>query len=333
MAIIFHPQAPEMKKILDKYGVQNLCHFSAINNLSVIAECKGIWSKQRLEQAGLLDRIITGGNERSLDLDRALGNWDKVHLYFCPKTPMAYRVQQNLEGRNPQSAHICYLIIDRSVTLWEGVFFTDTNATANGHQREQGLEGLKLIDFNTIKAHLKNEWVEPKQLWHKNVQAECLIPDKIPLKYVKAISFISEASLREGERIWGNTEHPPFNVDKNLFHRGFPLVYDFLLTHKEVTKDNVNSKEFDDTREFLQKKNTKVTLFVHLYVIVGTQVKVIWLDNNGNLISEDNTEIEKESGYWHWPSLEIVDLDGGDYSVEYYLSDIRWFKAHFKVRR
>ncbi len=333
MAISFHPEASEMKKILDKHGVQKLYHFTSIDNLSVIAECGGLLSKQRLEQAGLLNKIKTGGNELSLDLDRELGNWDKVHLYFCPKTPMAYRIQQNPEGRNPQSAHICYLIVDPIVAMWDGVFFTDTNATQkiDGHQRKQGLEGLKLIDFDIIKAHLKNKWVEPKQRWHRNVQAECLVPDEIPLTYVKAISFISDASLKEGERVWESVEHPPFNVDKNLFHRGFPVVEKYLLTSQEVNKDNVNSTQFPDKRVFSTPSVSSITLLVNLFANAGTQVKVIWLDNSGKIISKDEIEFERESGYGHWPSLEIADLEDGNYSVEYYLKEIRWFKAHFKI--
>jgi hypothetical protein len=47
---------------------------------------------------------------------------------------------------------------------------------------------------------------------------------------------------------------------------------------------------------------------------------------------EDETEFEKQSGYRHWPGLEIANLDEGDYSVEYYLSGVRWFKARFEVR-
>lgn len=329
-----HAEANEIKKVLNRYGIEKLYHFTCIDNLPVIAKCGGIWSKQSLEQGGLLDKIITGGNPLSLNLDQQIGNWSKVHLYFCPNTPMAYRVQQNPEGRVPQSAHICYLIIDPVVALWDGVLFTDTNATQkiNGHQRKEGMEGLKLIDFDTIKAHLNKKWVEPKERWHRNIQAECLAPDGIPLEYVKAISFISKASFKEGIRLWGEKDHPPFNVNKRLFHTGFPLVDDFLLTPEEVTKDNVHSKSFNDANEFDQRNNSKITLLVNLYATAGTPAKVLWLDNNGNKISEDNTEFEKGNNYWHWPSMEIAGLDKGNYSAEYYLAGIRWFKANFKIR-
>lgn len=326
-----HNQAPEMKRILDRHGIQWLYHFTAIDNLPVIAECMGLWSKERLEQAGLLDRIITGGNELSLQLDRRLGNWDKVHLYFCPKTPMAYRKQQNPEDIDPQSAHICYLIIDPTVAQWDGVVFTDTNATASEHERKQGLEGLELIDFDTIRSHLNDRFVEPRQRWHRNVQAECLVPDEIPLNYVSGILFISQASLKEGQRLWGDTDHPPFSVDEDLFQTGFPWVKDFILTSQEVTRENVHSALFRDKRNFSKSLDSRITLLTSLYPTAGVQAKVIWLDNSGDPISESQVEFEKQSSCRHWHNEDIMELDEGDYSIEYYLCEIRWFNVHFKV--
>lgn len=334
MSIVFHEQVVEMRRFLAKYGIRKLYHFTAIDNLSIIAKCGGLWSKQKSERAELLaNRIITGGNELSLNLDRRYGNWDKIHLYFCPNTPMAYRVQQNFGGRDPQSAHICYLIIDPTVAMWKGVYFTDTNATENEHKREQGLDGLKLVNFRTIRAHLGKRWVEQKQQWHKNVQAECLVPNEIPLEYLRGVSFISSASLSEGERLWGRANHPPFDVSENLFHRGFPLTESYLLTSREVTKENVDIFQFQDEKGFYSKLTREITLIVYLQATAGSQAKAIWYDGDNVTISEDETEFERESGYWHhWPSLGIVGLEEGDYSVEYYLNGTRWFKTYFEIR-
>ncbi|MBW2039708.1 MAG: hypothetical protein JRI46_08945 [Deltaproteobacteria bacterium] len=61
MVISLHPVANEMKKILDKHGIQKLYHFTAIDNLSIIAECGRLWSKQKLEQARPLDILTSMG--------------------------------------------------------------------------------------------------------------------------------------------------------------------------------------------------------------------------------------------------------------------------------
>ena len=176
IGLCFHPQAKAIETMLYKNGVRAFYHFTDVHNLPLIAECAGLWSKAKLEEKDLLSRIITGGDNLSLDLDRQLGNWDKVHLYFCPHTPMAYRKQQE--------KHICYLKIDPKIALIKGVIFTDTNATRtrNKHQRAEGIEGVNLIDFNIIKLTLQKGPQPWDARWHKKVQAEVLIPDEIPLK-------------------------------------------------------------------------------------------------------------------------------------------------------
>lgn len=330
----FNALQNEMKKTLDRHGVRELYHFTAVDNLRGIATRGALWSKEKLESAGLIGTTVTGGNELSLSLDRRLDNWDKVHLYFCPNTPMAYRVQQNPESRDPRSSHICYLVIDQSVALWDNVWFTDTNATqmTDIHIRHQGPQGLQLVDFATIGAHLKGRWVEPKQRWQRNIQAECLVPNEIPLEHINRIAFISKASLREGERIWGNKNHPPFIVDKRLFHSGFPLVNDFLFTSETVTRQNVKKVSFSEQSSFSKKTNSQITLLTKLYATPGTKTKIVWLDEQGNSISQDEIEFEKPNRYRLWKSLDLRQVKEGFYAFDCYLNDTRWFRAHFEIR-
>ena len=110
-----NPNAEKMQAIFRKYNIQTLYHFTDINNLLHIDKCNGLWSKEKLERHGFLDSVVTGGNELSLSLDIELGNWDKVHLYFCPNTPMAYTKQQD--------AHLCYLVIKPDVAFQQGVCY------------------------------------------------------------------------------------------------------------------------------------------------------------------------------------------------------------------
>ena len=143
-----HHQAAQIRKTLEENGIEILYHFTAINNLKWLAQY-GLLSKEKLEKKGILDEIETGGDELiSLKLDRELGNWGKVSLYFCPHTPMAY-------GKQGEK-HIVYILINPEVATWENVLFTDTNATRkqDGHHREQGMEGVNLVDFKTIKETL-----------------------------------------------------------------------------------------------------------------------------------------------------------------------------------
>jgi hypothetical protein len=322
-----HHQAARIKQTLEGNGIKILYHFTPISNLKWIAQYGCLLSKENLENKGIFPDIKTGGNELSLQLDRELGNWGKVHVYFCPHTPMAY-------GQQGQE-HIVYVLINPEVAAWENVLFTDTNATRkrDRHRRGQGVEGINLVDFKTIRATLDDGPKPWDRTWHRNVQAEVLVPDEIPLDYIKSIAFISKASLGEGERLWGNWRCPPFEVDTDLFSKGFPCVEDALLTSQEVSKDNIETTEFINRREFIMERDSKVTLLVDLKTVPGLQARTLWTTSDGKAISEDSTKFEKGSGYWHWPSIKIERLSVGSYFVEYYLGDTKWIKIPFRVRR
>jgi len=319
----FHPQAKAIKEVLRKNGINALYHFTDIRNLSLIARCGGLWSKEKLEQEGLLSQVITGGDELSLNLDRGLGNWDKVHLYFCPHTPMAYIKQQE--------KHLCYLIIDPEVALRSGVIFTDTNATrttGGGHQREEGIKGLHHVDFEVIKETLTQGPKPQDPRWHRNVQAEVLVPDEIPLRYIKEIAFISEASLKEGKRLWGDIRYPSFRVIKELFTPGIPYLKSAILTDEEVNR-NTLGQSFLDKRVFKIRQDLRIFLLLQLYATANLKAKVVWKSVSEGNILEKEAEFDKQSMWWHWSALQAGNLKPGRYSVEYYLGDIHWITIPF----
>jgi hypothetical protein len=346
-----HPESGEMEKVLDSYKIDKLFHFTCVDNLELIAKCGGIWSKEKLQKAWLLRKVITGGNEISKKNDIRCKNWDKVSLSFCYGHPMAYNIlERKYPGRPPQSAHICYLVIDQEVALWDGVLFAPTNATKSGTQPRGGLEGLNSVKFELIRKYLRGERVD-KQKWEdmkEAIQAECLVPDEIPLECIKSIVFISKASRKEGKRLWesGKSQNPnypqqhklDFEVNEWYFYNllrkyynnlPFSLVDDFVLTPEKVNQEIVNSKklnEFEDKREFSKSLHSEITLLVKLYAKSGSKARVEWRDKS------ETVEFDKEGGWWLWSKLDISRLNEGDYSVEFYLDDVRWFKAPFKIK-
>jgi len=347
-----HPESGEMEKVLDSYKIDKLFHFTCVDNLELIAKHGWIWSKKKLKEKGLIDedKVIFCSNKVSHNLDDRHGNLDKVHLSFCYRHPMIYSIMTRKDqSRDPQSAHICYLVIKREVALWNGVVFTDTNATANNNKRGEGLKGLKLLekDFKLIREYLDGKRGYDEQL-KKAIQAECLVPDEIPLEYIKFIVFISEASKKEGERLWesGKSQNPnypqhqpEFKVNERYFYDllrkyynnlPFSLVDDFVLTPENVNKEIVKSKklsEFEDKREFSKSLHSEITLLVKLYAKSGSKARVEWRDES------ETVEFDKEGRCWLWSKLDISRLNEGDYSVEFYLDDVRWFKAPFKIKK
>jgi len=107
-------EAQQILQILKSHNIQSLWHFTDIRNLPLIKKLNGLRSKEFLEKRGYLTRVYCGGNELSHNLDRELGNWDKVSLNFTPHTPMAYHIKKE--------KHLVFIEIDISVATFERVF-------------------------------------------------------------------------------------------------------------------------------------------------------------------------------------------------------------------
>ena len=273
----------------------------------------GYWNK------GL---IYPGGNELSHDLDMRLGNWNMISLNFTPYTPMAYN--KKMEG-----VHLVFIEIDRDVATLDGVYFTDCNAASSGHNREKGVNGLRRVKFDVIHGKPK-PWDEE---WRKYVQAEILVPERIPIKMFKAIHFVSEASLELGVHYWGEYSSL-FKIEPKTFadyrHDGywviqFPYIKKVIVTDKKVTRSNYNSHVNINKI----KKNSLIWVIVHLYATVGTEVYIIIKDKNKNICSK-KIKFPKESNAW-WTKFKIPDQCKDIIVLEVWLNNTLWLKRKLVV--
>ena len=262
MATTLHPDAGGILARLRQERIPCLYHFTSIENLPLICRLNGLCSKQRLQNASLWPCPNPGGDDLSHTLDRRWGNWDKVGMNLTPRTPMCYRKKRQ--------KHLCFFVLLPDVATHAGVVFANTNATATGHQRAEGLSGLDLINFAAVRAHPR-PW--DKDGWHRPVQAEILVPDYVALDLVTEVVFVSPASLQEGERLWGNSQHPPFRVDAGHFadlpsHSrptlGFPNLVDLILTFDQVDKSNVKASRAHVSR-FHRSLGAGVTAIASVY--------------------------------------------------------------------
>jgi ssDNA thymidine ADP-ribosyltransferase, DarT len=231
-----------------------------------------------------------------------------------------------------QIHHLCFLAIDPILATFEGVIFTDTNATKADHQRSGGLRGLSLVNFDAVHSH--RPW--DKEGWHRPVQAEVLVPNRIPLEYVKRIVFISHASKEYAKLLWDSpVPPPPFELDSRIFYdnpnasirsANFAYLDQLILTDVEVTKSNV-TKGFNHTVDFNRDFHNRITLLAKLAVLTGTQADIKWKP-----VAYDHvTRFNAKNVYWSWHSLALSDLPDGLCFVEYYIDDVLWSKIYFNI--
>ena len=318
---------PDGEKIIQKLRQEGICvlyHFTSIENLPSIRDMDALCSKQSLEDSDRWPPPEPGGNDLSHQLDHSTGNWDKLSLNFTPNTPMAYWKKRQ--------SHLCFFVLELSVASHTGVLFTNTNAAAGTQDRQSGLEGLGLVDFNAVRS-APHPW--DREGWVRPVQAEVLVPTQIPLACVTEVTFVSQASQEEAERLWGPARHPPFRVEPchfaDLPHLpkpviGFPYVASVLLTDEIVDQSNYMLPRVHKSA-FHRQTNGRITVFVELSALAGTRATFTW--NPGGY--SDTTEFEQSTEYWHWASIAMESLPDGSCFIDYCLDGIRWTRVCFEL--
>ncbi len=318
------PDASQIIERLQKEGIEQLYHFTSVENLAGIASAQALCSKQVLESAGRWPPPEPGGNELSHNLDRSIGNWDKVSFNLTPSTPMAYRFRQR--------AHACYCLVPASIAGRGGVVFTNANAAGFEQVRGEGVQGVDLVNFDMVRSNPR-PW--DREGWFRDVQAEILIPSRVPISEIREIAFVSEASRQEGERIWGRHPHPPFTVRPQHF-ADYPKVtppsfsFSYLssadLTDDEITKANFNSPH-RPISTIRRRPNRIAYLIARLKVLTGTVGTVRWSPSDQMSREEFATSDE----YTWWPSVDLDRLPLGRNWADIWLNEVRWRRVDFEV--
>lgn len=166
----------EIKKFIDSNHIQALYHFTAESNLESIRKSGGLFSWKYLQNHSIF--YEGGGNEdsKSLDLRKHLENY--VRLSFCKDHPMSFHVRNRIKGE------LVLLEIDPSILFKEGVLVSDINAADNCAKIQEAAQGLESINYPaTQRTYVNREDPDFKQ--H---QAEILVPEIVPLSFIKNIN-------------------------------------------------------------------------------------------------------------------------------------------------
>lgn len=161
-----------INRLLHKNNITCFYHFTSRRNLESIRKHGGLYSWLYLTKHEITIPV-QGGGELSRNLDQYNGIADYVHLSFCESHPMAYRHRQD-------GVDIVVLKISTEVALWNNTKFSDMNAVDSQCRCEQGLQGLKLVNF----AATKEKFLTNDNPLFKYKQAEILVKTHVPLEYI-----------------------------------------------------------------------------------------------------------------------------------------------------
>ena len=168
----------DFKAILDQHGITKLYHFTDRDNLESIIKNGGLYSWADCEEKRI-DIAKPGGGQLSKDLDKRYHLQHYVRTSFTPKHPMMYVAMGDGRISNP-----VVLEIDLDVIYDEDSKYADRNATKRGMNVGGTLEDFKKIHFQSVMANTHFDLPEEEQSYF---QAEVLVKNFIPLKYIKNI--------------------------------------------------------------------------------------------------------------------------------------------------
>lgn len=129
---------------LQDHGITCLYHFTEESNLESIRRY-GLISRNEINSRNI--NVVCGGDDLSRRLDDRANLSGYVRLSFCSDLPMRYKLIMN--GRR-----LVLLKINLNV-IKNDTIITDINATDNNCRRGEGLEGLKMLDFDSFKLELR----------------------------------------------------------------------------------------------------------------------------------------------------------------------------------
>lgn len=169
-------------------GIDSFYHFTEVSNLESIIENGGLYSWNGLEHRGINASLSSNELSRQLDVQKNLQ--DYVRVSFSNYHPMSTKVELE-DGKK-----LVWLEIDLDVALWESTLFSDMNATDNNVTVQGGFDFLKNLDFDVFKQRYNNL----NSLEKKKYQAEILVKDFLPIKYITNIDILKVKYI-EGKEI------------------------------------------------------------------------------------------------------------------------------------
>ena len=180
---------------LRKQGLPYVHHSTALENLAGIRDVDAICSKKSLVLMSRWPRVL-GGNDFSQQRDWENDNAAFVSLSFAWHTPQFF-----VRLRDRPLVVFC---VSREVVGAEGAVIYDTNANASAAQPFFNLsDALPHLNFQLFAQPCSVPPADgsPEK---RDLQAEVLIPDRVPLGFVERIVVDRRLRRADVERVFGD---------------------------------------------------------------------------------------------------------------------------------
>ena len=207
----------EFEQVLKDGRIKKLYHFTDFDNLESIIKHGGLYSWADCRDKGIkIPKPGSSGPSRSLDERDHLEHY--VRLSFAEDHPMKF-VAMN-EGRisNP-----VVLEIDIEPALWKDSLYADRNATRSGAIVGGDFANLMTIRFGLFNRMMKYFDMTDEAKMH--YQAEVLVKNFIPLKYIKNIGNFGIPIPAQPKKLQAKI---PYTAQ---ITRNTPTAFIFLVDH------------------------------------------------------------------------------------------------------
>ena len=181
--ILYKPLYKNIPMFLDSKGINSFYHFTDIRNLESIIENRGLYSWFSIQKKNINSFMSSDELSRQIDFRKNLESY--VRLSFVKKHPMKYIVEKK------RGKKLILLEIDVSVACWESTLFSDMNATDNSVTIGNDLEFLKGLNYDIFEQR----YVKLDDIKKKKYQAEIMVKDFLPIKYIKNIDILYKKYL------------------------------------------------------------------------------------------------------------------------------------------
>lgn len=160
-------------RILKKYNILTLCHFTHIDNLDSILK-EGLLSeeevaKRKIKHISIADEKVKARRKEKMVYLRSYYNWyDKIKktiwqcvpLYISVKNPMLYKV---LHGYKISPENIVMIQVDTLKVIKKHYCFFDGNAASDFSKEYIKLDNLENLDWSIIRAPTWNNEEEKRK--------------------------------------------------------------------------------------------------------------------------------------------------------------------------